>query len=466
MLRKMAAGAAVIALVLLLSGCTTSEEKPAVEAGGQVRLITLDPGHFHAGLVQKTMYSQVSPIVHVYAPGGLDLDEHLKRIEAFNTRAENPTHWEEKVYTGPDYLEKMLEEKAGNVVVIAGNNARKTEYIKKSVDAGFNVLADKPMCIDPAGFEMLKTAFDDAARNNVLLYDIMTERHEITTLLQKALVHTPEVFGELQPGTVDDPSVTKESVHHFFKYVSGKALIRPAWYFDTKQQGEGIVDVATHLVDLVMWESYPEQIIDYNSDIQMLKARRWPTLITLDQFKKVTGLDDFPDFLKSQLNDQGVLPCYANGEMVYKLKGIHAKVSVIWKFEAPEGAGDTHYSVMKGTRSSVIIRQGKEQNYQPELYVEAAAGQSREELEGALKKAIENLQPQYPGIGLMAEDQSWRISIPDKYRVGHEAHFGQVTEDYLGFLAKHQMPGWEVPNMLAKYYTTMQALEMARQGTE
>jgi len=42
---------------------------PAAAAGDRVRLITLDPGHFHASLVQKSMYPQVSPEVRVYAPG-------------------------------------------------------------------------------------------------------------------------------------------------------------------------------------------------------------------------------------------------------------------------------------------------------------------------------------------------------------------------------------------------------------
>ena len=68
-----------------------------------VRLMTLDPGHFHAGLVQKFMYPQVSPVVHVYSPGGPELQDHLKRIEGFNTRAEDPTRWEQKVYSGKDF---------------------------------------------------------------------------------------------------------------------------------------------------------------------------------------------------------------------------------------------------------------------------------------------------------------------------------------------------------------------------
>ncbi|MDP4205298.1 MAG: oxidoreductase, partial [Bacteroidota bacterium] len=50
-------------------------------APGEVKLITLDPGHFHASLVQKNMYPQVNPDVYVYAPKSADLGEHLKRIE-------------------------------------------------------------------------------------------------------------------------------------------------------------------------------------------------------------------------------------------------------------------------------------------------------------------------------------------------------------------------------------------------
>ncbi|MPN32815.1 hypothetical protein SDC9_180295 [bioreactor metagenome] len=75
-------------------------------ADAPVRLITLDPGHFHAGLVQKFMYPEVSPVVNVYSPGGPELEDHLKRIEGFNTRAENPTKWETKVHTGPDFLNR------------------------------------------------------------------------------------------------------------------------------------------------------------------------------------------------------------------------------------------------------------------------------------------------------------------------------------------------------------------------
>jgi len=135
-----------------------------VKKDDKVRLITLDPGHFHAALVQKTMLSGIEPDVYVYAPEGVDVQQHLDKVTAYNHRAADPTHWNEIIYLGDNFFNKMIAEKRGNVVVMAGNNQKKTEYIKRSVDAGFNVLGDKPMAIDNQHFEMLKSAFADAAR--------------------------------------------------------------------------------------------------------------------------------------------------------------------------------------------------------------------------------------------------------------------------------------------------------------
>ena len=53
----------------------------------EVQLITLDPGHFHAALVQKEMYPGVAPRVHVYAPLGADLMAHLNRIAGFRCQS-------------------------------------------------------------------------------------------------------------------------------------------------------------------------------------------------------------------------------------------------------------------------------------------------------------------------------------------------------------------------------------------
>jgi predicted dehydrogenase len=454
--RRRWAAVALAAVAVMFAGSASAAKDD------RVQLITVDPGHFHAALVQKAMLPGVDPVVEVFAPPGDDLDQHLKRVQGFNTRPDNPTHWVEKVYAGADYLERALQPARGRsvVVVLSGNNARKGEYITRFIDAGMNVLADKPMVIRPQDLPALEAAFAKAKEQKTLLYDIMTERFEITTQLQRELSMQKGLFGTLEPGTPDDPSVTKISVHNFSKMVAGAQLKRPQWFFDPEQQGAGIVDVTTHLVDLVQWEAFPDVVLK-PSDAKVLAARRWPTKLTLEQFSRLTGAGAFPDYL-SRYVAGGVLLAPSNGEFTYKLKGVHAKISVTWDFEAPPGAGDTHFSVMRGTKASLTIKQGKEQGYKPVLYVARAATVRATEHEKALRAAITKVSGKYPGVDVKAEGDHFIVVVPEKYHVGHEAHFTQVTENFLAYLRAGKLPEWEVPNMITKYATLMQAYQLSR----
>jgi len=291
------------------------------------------------------------------------------------------------------------------------------------------------------------------------LYDIMTERYEITTMLQREFSMMPSVFGELEKGSPEAPAITKESVHHFYKYVSGSVLTRPVWFLDVTQQGEGIVDVMTHLVDLVQWECFPEKVIDYEKDIVVNTARRWSTDLTLSEFTAITKTDSFPAYLKSNIVRDSILQVYCNGEINYQINGVHAKTSVIWKYKAPEGTGDTHYSIMRGTKANLIIRQGVEESFKPTLYIEPL--HQDEAYSQMITKEIAQLQSKFPGVALEKSGNAYIVIIPEKYKEGHEAHFARVAEKYLEYVTKGNMPAWEVPNMLSKYFTTTTALEMA-----
>jgi len=441
---------------MVLSGCNNPGSRPEYLA----TLMTADPGHFHAALVQKQMYEQVNPEVFVYVPEGPEAADYLGMIKGFNERQEDPASWQTTLYTGSDFFQKLLEEKKGNVLVLAGNNRNKTEYIREAVSNGINVYSDKPMAINGEDFSLLIEAFQKARENDVLLYDIMTERFEITSILQKEIANTPAVFGRLEDGSPENPSVIKESVHHFFKYVAGNEIKRPGWFFDVEQEGDGIVDVTTHLVDLVQWACYPEKVLDYEKDIELSSATRWPTLISLPEFKKVTKLDNFPAYLgKDKLNDS-TLEVYSNGEMVYRLIDIFARVKVEWKYQAPEGAGDTHFSLMRGSMANLEIRQGPAENYKPELYI--IPNDPPDDWNNILESYIRRLEMKYPGIKLVPDGNIFRLDIPENYRVGHESHFGQVTRQFLEYLERGSLPVWEVPNMIAKYYTTTSAFELAK----
>ena len=437
--------------VVTIMSCTSTEDS------NTVKLMTLDPGHFHAALIQKTSYEDIDSTVDVYAPEGPEVNTFLKSIDAYNSRENNPTNWSVNTHLGDNYLQQMISEKPGNVMVVSGKNSKKIDYIYAAVKAGLNVYADKPLVTDPDGLKKLEEVFRIAEENNVLVYDIMTERFEVNTGIQKAFSMVSSVFGELVDGTPENPAISKESIHHLFKYVSGKPLVRPAWFLDTEQQGEGIIDVTTHLVDLVQWEAFPNQIIK-SSEIDMLSAKRWPTILSKDQFKKITGLNSYPNYLEKDKIEND-LHIYCNGEMNYTIKGKHAKVSVIWNYTAPEGTGDTHQSIMRGTKSDLIIKQGANENFKPTLYINSKDNKG---FESKLNLSISELQVEFPGIKAeKISDKVWKILVPDLLKIGHEAHFEQVTNNFLKYFKKGKLPDWEIPNMKAKYYTTIEAYKLA-----
>jgi predicted dehydrogenase len=454
--------AAAAALCVAGVAARTGQEKTTKMP--DVRLMTLDPGHFHAGLIQKEMYPGVAPRVDVYAPLGSDLSEHLNRVAAFNRRADRPTAWDLEIHTSPDYFERMLRDKPGNVVVLSGRNGVKIDRILASVKAGLHVLADKPWILKSSDLPKVEAALAEADTRRTVAYDIMTERFEVTTELQRALVNDRAAFGEIVPGTQDEPAVYMESVHHLMKVVSGAPNIRPTWFFDTSEQGEGFNDIGTHLVDLVQWTLSPDRAIDYRADVRVLAAQRWPTLIAEADFKRVTNAPKFPDSLAASVKD-GRLEYYCNTLVSYTLRGVHTKLYIIWDWEAPEGSGDTHFAFYRGTRARVEVRQTRADKFLPELYVVPASPAVKAEVLAAVQAKLKALQPQFPGVGVEDRGGELHVTVPAALRVGHEAHFAQVAAKFLEYLRNRAaLPAWERPNMIAKYFVTTTGTELSRKS--
>ena len=415
-----------------------------------VHLITLDPAHFHAALVQKEMYAGVSPVVTVYAPLGGDLTEHLTRVARFNQRQQGPTAWQLDVHTGPDSLERMLREQTpGRVVVLSGRNRAKIERIERSVAHGLHVLADKPWILRSTDLPRLAAALDAADASSVVAYDIMTERYEVTSMLNRELVNAPEVFGALRPGTPDEPAIYMDSVHRLLKLVAGAPMLRPVDFFDIHEQGEALSDVGTHLVDLAQWIAFPDQALDYRTDIALHAARRWPTTLSASEWPRVTGSPRADAF-----------DYYGNNFVSYSVRGVHIQMNVRWDLE---GVSDTYEARFQGSQSSIEVRQGAAESFVPEVYVVPVAAAARGEVWAALQKKIAALQGTYDGLSVEDRGTEFRLAIPAALRVGHEAHFAEVTRQFFAYLQNPRaVPAWEKPNMLAKYYVSTKGVEMAQ----
>ena len=416
-----------------------------------MQLIIFDPGHFHASLLQKEMYPGVSRQVEVFAPLGPEVLDYLNRIALFNARKENPTAWELDVRLNSRPLEEMLRAHRGDIVVFAGRNRGKIYRILASLAAGLHVIADKPWIIASADLPKLEQALELAGRTNLAAYDIMTERYEVTSELQRVLVNQPEIFGQLEPGSAAAPGVRARSVHHLMKIVAGVPLRRPAWFFDVPEYGEGLADVGTHVIDLVQWTAFPDQSIDYRSEIELIESRHWPLTLSPAQYRQVTG--------ESRDRD---LDYYCNNAVHYTLRGVHVKLETVWNWEAPEGSGDVYEAAFRGTRASAEIRQGRPENHIPELYIVPASAELRDEVFAAVRRKVAELQKPWPGLAIVELPGEMRLAVPQEFRVGHEAHFAQVIRRFFEYVAAPEsMPAWERANMLAKYYVATRGAEMA-----
>ena len=164
-------------------------------------LVVIDPGHFHATLVQQQMYPGLSPLARVHAPLGADLIDYLSRIARYNRRPDAPTDWRLDVHAGPDFLDRIRDEPPGGIAVFSGRNRGKIERIIAALQAGLHVLADKPAIIETTDLPRLDVALGMAQERRLVLADMMTARQNTPLRLLQVLRGDPEVFGDPVPGT-------------------------------------------------------------------------------------------------------------------------------------------------------------------------------------------------------------------------------------------------------------------------
>lgn len=427
----------------------------AAQSDSTVRhtLLILNPGHFHAGLTLRSRDPRLADDVFVYAERGPDVENFIRMVESFNDRVTHPTRWKLHVYRGPDHLDRLVSERRGDIVVISGKNDSKMASIDQLHQSGFYVLGDKPWLIDKKD----ESRMHQVTATRPLAMDIMTERHQIASRLQRALAKNAAVFGEFrQDGNA--PAIYFKSIHHLYKIVNNRPLIRPQWFFDTNVQGEGMNDVTTHLADLAQWMIGDDTPFDYQRDVVLQGARQWPTVVPLDIYSKITGLDTFAAAVRSHVSN-GDLQYLCNAAIEYKLRRIPVQVESLWNLAIPEGGGDTHFGVLRGTHAQLIVDQGQETGFKTRLTVRPV--RNSRAYEQALASAISALQAEFPGTGYEAQGEVYRVRIPDALRTGHETHFAEVLDEFLAYIESGEWPRQLGPDLVTKYTLLLRARELS-----
>ena len=430
-------------------------------AESQPHMIAIDPDNSHAAAVFARQIPGVSNVVHVYAPPGQGATAFLDNLSAFNHRPQNPTNWQIESHITPEFLKLMLQESPGNIAVVTGPNHIKIDRILASVRAGQNVIADKPWIVDRQDFSKLEDALNTAERKHLAVYDGMTERFNLVYQIQRELMRDPDVFGLPLAGTPSNPAVELENIHSLIKFSRGKVNLRPPSFLDIRQQGEAIADVGTHLIDLEMGTLFPDQPIDYKRDIRILKAAHSPIFLTLPEFTRLTAATAWPPFLEHAVqNDRLEYDC--NSTALYTLRGIHTAISDRWEYESAGALSDTYLVLYRGTHSTIRVRQSKLENYIAEIDVIPNSGENIPALTAALERRLKQLSGAFPNLTLRNNGSAIRVSIPAEDRARGGSSFAQLVQQFLKYVHDPATtPGWEKPNMLAKYYLTTTAVDLA-----
>ncbi|MEY4947126.1 MAG: hypothetical protein RIR22_1827 [Planctomycetota bacterium] len=420
--------------------------------------VQVDPGHFHSALVLKESLDGVASTIHVYSELDQLLLNHLSLVSGFNQRADNPSNWKLEVHTGPDSLDRLIKEKMGEAVIIAGHNRSKIKTILACLENGFHVLADKPWVIEAVDFPLLEKALRVAQEKNLVVMDVMTERWEVVSMLQRELSNSLEIMGPfLKTGR---PALSLRSSHSLCKKVNGLQLRRPVSFFDIAEQGEGLTDVGIHLVDLSMWLLFPDKGIHKN-DIRIKSATRWPTILDLSQFQAATGQEKYPASLDDYVEGD-CLTYFGNNTVDFEIHGLNIHVDTRWDFMAGPDGLDTYSAITRGEKARIELRQNEATNFESEIFVKPVS-HSMDQLQMLLEAKIKDISQKYEGLGLIRHDEEFQLSIPKKLRTGHESHFGMITRQFLSHLRKESpIPSWEFANHLSRYFITVEGVKMSR----
>ena len=419
-------------------------------------LLFLDPGHFHAALTLRARNPRVDRNVHLYATPGPERDAFTALVHSFNSRGDDPTDWNLSIHESPDPERALVEERRGSAVVLAGRNQPKLGAIARLHAAGFHVLADKPWLTEGTALPDLERA----TAGGPLAMDIMTFRHEVVAGLTSRIAASRELFGELDLSG-DEPAIDIRSVHHLLKVVNGAPLRRPAWYYDTRVQGDGLVDIQSHMTDQAQWLVGDGGGFDYQRDYDLEGADRWSTPVPLALFRASTGRDDFPDAFRDEVTD-GVLALECNGEVRYRLRGVPIRQRAEWGQREPEGGGDAHGATLRGTDATIVARRGPETGFRAELHI--APRSPGPGFDARLDEALSAWRRELPGLSRRPSSLGQEIVVPAALHTPHEAHFAMVLDRFLDHLEGATWPAELAARIRARYTLLANARECCPPG--
>jgi hypothetical protein len=166
---------------------------------------------------------------------------------------------------------------------------------------------------------------------------------------------------------------------------------------------------------------------------------------------------DYPDELARWVSN-GVLHYLCNSEIRYRLCGVSVRQVADWGQREPDGGGDLHGAVVRGTHSVLEVEHGAHTGFVPQVYLTPRPGT---DLEPALREAVVAWQGEFPGLAVKAAGGRWRFMTPHDLHTTHESHFARELARFLDCLDAGSWPADLQPRIRTRYRILAEACALA-----
>ena len=158
---------------------------------------------------------------------------------------------EHKMHSGIDAYRRILDDPDVDVVLFATPPGFRPQYVAEAVDAGKHVFAEKPTCVDPAGYKICLSAHEQAEKNGTAI---------VTGTQYRRQTNYIEAIKQLHEGVIGD------IIAATMRYCSSGIWFRNRqpemsdsqyevfnWMHHIWLSGDQIAEQAVHNIDTMNW---------------------------------------------------------------------------------------------------------------------------------------------------------------------------------------------------------------------
>jgi predicted dehydrogenase len=150
------------------SRLSAAEESSSRKADGPVRIALVGCGGRGTGAINDSL--TINDNVKLVALADLQIEKcEGARRAMMGRHADKVDVADSKMYEGLDAYKRVLEDPEVDLVLLTTSPGFRPYHIAEAVDAGKHVFAEKPTCVDPAGYRICLAAHDRAVANGTAI---------------------------------------------------------------------------------------------------------------------------------------------------------------------------------------------------------------------------------------------------------------------------------------------------------